>query len=159
MNAVPDIRRMSAGELERLGLDSLREHILAQAVVAHHHHAPLSPDKVAALLRDPVCVRYRARILFEFGDMAAHQFVHPGPRPERPGNDDMVLFVHPALADHTECLPAAVAYAIPQINYGGPVTDEHCLLYGATLLGITTDEYYAALCAIADLVGATARFR
>lgn len=154
MNAVPDIRRMSAGELERLGLDSLREHILAQAVVAHHRHAPLNPDKVAALLCDPGCVRYRARILFELGDMAAHQFVHPGPRPGRPGNDDMVLFVHPALADHPECLPAAVAYAIPQINYGDPVTDEHCLLYGAALLGITTEEYYAALCAIADLVGA-----
>lgn len=156
MNAVPDIRRMSAGELERLGLDSLREHILAQAVVAHHRHAPLNPDKVAALLRDPVCVRYRARILFELGDMATHQFVHPGPRP---GNDDMVLFVHPALADHPECLPAAVAYAIPQINYGDPVTDDHCLLYGAALLGMTVEEYYARLCAIADTVGATARCR
>ncbi|MCC6354606.1 MAG: hypothetical protein IT577_12015 [Verrucomicrobiae bacterium] len=159
MMAAPDIRRMSPEALARLGLDSLREHILAQAAVAHQRYAPLTAKSLGALLGDPGSVRYPVRVLYELGDMAAHQFVHPGPRPTRPGKESMVLFVHPSLLEHREAVPAAIAYAIPQINYGDPVTDEHCLLYGATLLGITADEYYTRLCAIADAVGATARYR
>lgn len=140
--------------MERFGRESLREHILAQATIAHQRYAPLETEKLDTLLHDPECVRYPTRLLFELGDMATHQFVHPGPRPARPDTGEMVIFVHPDLSTRPDMLPAAVAYAVPQINYGDVVTDEHCLLYGATLLGMVADEYYDRLCAIADLVGA-----
>jgi hypothetical protein len=48
---------------------------------------------------------------------------------------------------------------IPVINYGDIVTDEHCLRYGATLLGLMVPEFYEAICRLADFVGAEARGR
>ena len=43
---------------------------------------------------------------------------------------------------------------IPAINYGDIVTDEHCVRYGATLLGMMEPEFYDAVCRMADFVGA-----
>jgi hypothetical protein len=42
-------------------------------------------------------------------------------------------------------------------NYAAVVINEHCLLYGATLLGLLESEYYQQLCSLADLVGAETR--
>jgi hypothetical protein len=38
------------------------------------------------------------------------------------------------------------------------ISDEHCLLYGAILLGLMEDEYYRQLCALSDFLGAETRF-
>jgi hypothetical protein len=46
---------------------------------------------------------------------------------------------------------------IPLINYGEIVTDAHCLAYGAALLGMMEEEYYRALCAMSDWLGAEPR--
>jgi len=48
-------------------------------------------------------------------------------------------------------------YMIPLINYGDIITDEHCLLYGATLLGMMEEEFYQAICRLAEFVGAETR--
>lgn len=153
-----DLRRMSAAELERLGQESLRDHLLAQAVVAHHKHGPLTADRLEALLQDPECVRHPTRIVFEFGEMALHQFAQPDVDWRNTDQDGRVLYVRPLLRDRPELLPLAVAYMIPLINYGeNVITDAHCLSYGSTLLGLMEDEYYAALCRLADQVGAEPR--
>ena len=44
--SIADLRQLSADALERLGQQSLREHILAQAVVAHQKHGPLTAGKL-----------------------------------------------------------------------------------------------------------------
>ncbi len=149
-----DLRRLSAEELARLGEDSLREHIAAQAVVAHHKHAPLTFAGLDALLSDPECVRYPTRLVFEFGEMAAHQFAQPDLDHRNPSQDGRVLYLRPMLRDRPDLIILAVAYMIPAINYGEIVTDEHCLRYGATLLGMLEDEFYKAICDMADFVGA-----
>ncbi len=149
-----DLRRLSVEELARLGEDSLREHIAAQAVVAHHRHAPLTFAGLDALLSDPECLRYPVRLAFEFGEMAAHQFAQPDLDPHNPSQDGRVLYLRPMLRDRPDLILLAVAYMIPAINYGEIVTDEHCLRYGATLLGMMEDEFYKAICDVADFVGA-----
>ena len=74
MNAVmdhsADIPKISLAQLEPLGQDSLREHILAQAIVAHQKHGPLTVANLDALLHDPDCLRYPVRLIFELGEMA-----------------------------------------------------------------------------------------
>lgn len=157
MNSADDLRRMSAAELEKLGQDSLREHLLAQAVVVHHKHAPLTADKLEALLRDPECVRHPTRLVFEFGEMALHQFAQPDVDWRNTEQDGRVLYVRPLLRERADLLPLAVAYMIPLINYGDIISDEHCISYGATLLGMMEEEYYAAICRLADYVGAEVR--
>lgn len=51
-------------------------------------------------------------------------------------------------------LPLAVAYMVPLINYGEEmIRDEFCLQFGAEILGITPEEYYAQLCLMAEELG------
>jgi hypothetical protein len=112
-----DLRKLSSPELERLGQASLREHLLAQAVVAHQLHGPLTFEK----------------------------------------QDGRVLYLRPRLRERPDLVVLAVAYLIPLINYGDIISDDHCLLYGATLLGLMEAEYYRQMCELADFVGAEAR--
>lgn len=153
-----DLRQLQPAELERLGQASLREHLLAQAVVAHQKHAPLTGDKLDALLHDPDCLRHPVRLVFEFGEMAMHQFAQPDFDWRNPDQDGRVLYLHPALRERPDLLPLAVAYMIPVINYGDIISDEHCIGYGATLLGLMEEEFYRAVCRMAALVGAETRF-
>lgn len=152
-----DLRRMSSAELEKLGQDSLRDHILAQAIVAHQKHGPLTTGKLDALLTDPECVRHPTRLVFEFGEMAMHQFAQPDVDWRNTERDGRVLYLRPLLRDRSDLAVLAVAYMIPLINYGEIISDEHCLLYGATLLGLMEAEYYRQMCALADWVGAERR--
>lgn len=155
---IADLRRMSPEELTRLGEDSLREHLLAQAVVAHCRYGPDVAARVEALLADPECVRHPTRLVFEFGEMGLHQFAQPDFDWRNQEQDGRVLYVRPVLRGRPECVALAAAYMIPVINYGDLATDAHCLSYGATLLGLTEDEFYARICHLAAECGADTRF-
>jgi hypothetical protein len=150
------LRSCSPEELEQVGQDSLREHLLAQAVVAHQKHRPITFEKLEALLSDRDCLRYPVRLVYEFGEMAGHQFAQPDLDSRHTGG--RVLYVRPVLRDHPAKIVLAVAYMIPLINYGDIITDDHCLAFGATLLGMLDKEFYREICALADLVGAEVRF-
>jgi len=149
-----DLRRLSTSDLIKLGEDSLRDHIAAQAVVAHHKHAPLTFAGLDALLTDPDCLRHPTRMVFEFGEIARHQFAQPDLDHRNREQDGRVLYLRPLLRDRPNLAVLAVAYMIPVINYGDIVTDEHCVRYGATLLGMMEEEFYQAICQMADVVGA-----
>lgn len=159
MNATTtaDLRRLSPAELEQLGQQSLREHLAAQAVIAHQKYSPLTPDKLDALLHDPDCVRHPVRLVFEFGEMAMHQFAQPDVDWRNREQDGRVLYLRPLLKHHSDLWPLAVAYMIPLINYGHIITDDHCLRYGATLLGLMEEEYYQRLCQLGDFLGVASR--
>jgi len=152
-----DLRKLSSAELEQLGQNSLHEHILAQAIVAHQKHGPLTAAKLDALLYDPDCLRHPVRIVFEFGEMAMHQFAQPDIDWRNTEQDGRVLYVRPLLRDHPKLVVLAVAYMIPLVNYGSIITDVHCLHYGAALLGVMEDEFYRDICQLADFVGAETR--
>lgn len=152
-----ELRKLLPAALEQLGQQSLREHLAAQALVTHQKYSPLTADKLDALLHDPDCLRHPVRLVFEFGEMAMHQFAHPDLDWRNREQDGRVLYVRPLLKNRPDLLPLAVAYMIPAINYGDIITDEHCLRYGAILLGLMEAEYYEQICALADLVGAETR--
>ena len=105
-NQTADLRKLSPAELEQLGQDSLREHILAQAVVAHQKHGPLTVDKLESLLTDPECLRHPTRLVFEFGEMAMHQFAQPDIDWRNTEQDGRVLYVRPLLRDRPDLAPA-----------------------------------------------------
>ncbi len=155
---VTGLRRMLPEQLEALGQKSLRDHLRAQAMVARLKHGPLTFEKLPALLRDPDCLRYPVRLVFEFGEMAAHQFAEPGIDPRDPTGQGRVLYLRPCLRERPEWVVAAVAYMIPVINYGPVISDEHCLGYGATLLGLLEEEFYRLICDLADWSGAEVRW-
>lgn len=71
------------------------------------------------------------RLVYEFGEMALHQFAQPDLDWRNSDQDDRVLYLRPRLREHPDLVPLAVAYMIPAINYGNVVSDAHCILYGA----------------------------
>ena len=154
-----ELRKWSAEQLEKLGQESLREHLLAQAVVAHQKHGPIDASRLEGLLQDPECLRYPVRLVYEFGEMAMHQFAQPDIDYRNQEQNGRVLYLRPMLREHPEKVVLAVAYMIPLINYGKVVGDEHCLSYGATLLGMLQSEFYREICALADWVGAEVRMQ
>lgn len=155
---VSELRALSPAQLEQLGQDSLREHLVAQAIVAHHRYCPVNAENLDALLHDPAVLRHPVRLVFEFGEMAMHQFAQPDIDWRNPSQDGRVLYLRPMLHARPDLLPLAVVYMIPLINYGEIITDEHCLIYGATLLGLMQEEFYEQVCSMSDLVGAEVRF-
>jgi hypothetical protein len=153
-----ELRRLAPAELEQLGQQSLLDHLRAQAVAARRKYAPLTFDRLDDLLRDPDCLRHPTRLVFEFGEMALHQFAQPDLDWRHSPQDDRVLYLRPMLRDHPELVLLAVAYMIPVLNYGDIIADNHCLLYGATLLGLPEEEFYQRVCAVAEQAGAEPRF-
>jgi hypothetical protein len=86
-----------------------------------------------------------------------HQFAQPDVDYRAPDQNGRVLYLRPMLRDHPDKVVLAVAYMIPLINYGQIIGDPHCLLYGATLLGMMEAEFYREVCALAEFVGAEVR--
>jgi hypothetical protein len=96
------------------------------------------------------------RLVFEFGNMAMHQFAQPDLDWRDPTGQSKVLYLRPLLKTRPEWIVPAVAYMVPVLNYGNIIADDHCLLYGATLLGLTESEFYRDLCTLSDWLGAEA---
>jgi len=148
------LRALGRTELARLGEESLKEHLIDTAILAHRLYAPVAGNSLNEFLDNRNLVRHPVRLSFEMGSMAPHQFAQPEQR-----GDELILCVHPDLKGSSEDLAYAVAYFIPVINYGALINDDHCLVYGATLFGLTIDEYYQELCRIANRLGAPSRER
>lgn len=148
------LRALGGAELARLGEDSLRTHLVDMAIAAHCRYAPLSGTSMDAFLNDRNHVRYPVDLVYEIGTMAAHQFAQPEISDGR-----CQLFLHPSLEKREADSALAVVYFVPVINYGKLIKDDHCLLYGATVSGMTMDAYYSELCRIAAFIGAPARDR
>ena len=123
-------------------------------MVAHQKYAPLTVANLDALLQDADCVRHPVRLAYEFGEMALHQFAQPDMDWRNTDQEGRVLYLRPSLREYPELVVPAVAYMIPTVNYGDVINDDHCVLYGATLLGMLEEEFYSAVCHLADLVGA-----
>ncbi|MBI5693383.1 MAG: hypothetical protein HZC55_25180 [Verrucomicrobia bacterium] len=154
---VAELRQMSEAELEQVGQQSLRSHVVAQAQVARARHAPFHGESLESFLRDPECLRHPVRLVFEFGEMAMHQFGQPDIDWRNTAEDGRVLYLRPVLRDRPDLILLAVAYLVPLINYGDVVSDEACVAYGAALLGMDEQAFYTRICALADLVGAESR--
>lgn len=152
------LRQLNEAEMEAVGQQSLVNHLVAQAVVAHVKYGELTMESIERLLQDPECTRYPTRIVFEFGEMAMHQFGQVEPDWREPEKDGRVIYLRPALRERPDYVAIAVAYLLPTVNYGEVVGDEHCLRYGAALFGELEDEFYRKVCAMADWVGADTRF-
>lgn len=139
------------------GRQALNAHAADRAAAARRKYRITTSESFAAVLDDCLAdrafVRHPTRLVFEFGEMALHQFAQPGPDPRDPEHA-VVLYLRPALKDRPDLVALAVAYMIPVINYGDMAGDADCLLHGATLLGLSQEDYYARLCALADFAGA-----
>ncbi len=145
-------------ELAEEGERALLAHLLDRAVHARSKYGAITTENLGDFLRDPECVRYPTRLIFERGEMASHQFAQPDDDLRDPQSKGKVLYVDPELRNHPHLLPFAVAYFVPVLNYGEDfVDDRHCTEYGAALFGLSEEDFYERICQLADLLGAEPR--
>ena len=136
------------------GYRALREHVVERARSARARYGPaIDASAIARMLADPEVVRFPTRLVFDSAPLLPGEFAHALALGERP-SDGFALVVHPSLELDAGELPLAVAYHLVSINYLDVVTAHEAELFGATLLGLTLDEYYARLCSLADRLAA-----
>ena len=137
-------------------LRAFHDHLIAKATAARLKYGLyIDAEAIVKMLDDREVVRYPTTLLFDASPLEAHEFAYPQPLGFHP-SDGFALCVHPAFRGQPENLPLLVAYHIPAINYGSMADAEGGELYGATLVGLTVEAYYQALCELADSIGAVA---
>ena len=143
---------MSRQLTENDGYEALRAHLVQKAAEARGRHGPsFDTDAIERLLEDTDFVRYPTTLKFQLEELREGEFAYPRPRGPSPA-DGFDLLVHPHFQDRAVDVPCLVAYHIPSINYLDLATHVEAELFGATLLGMGVEEYYAKLCALADEV-------
>jgi hypothetical protein len=132
------------------GRTALHAHLVERATVARERHPVLTDEAaVRRLLEDEEVVRFPTCLLFEDDGLQPGEFAWPRPRGGAPG-DGFDLLVRSCFADKPGALAALVAYHVPSINYLDVASREEAELYGATLLDMEVDAYYALICELVD---------
>jgi hypothetical protein len=101
------------------------------------------------ILEDRTCVRYPCEIVFDAAPLQAGEFAHPVAKGDRP-EDGFTLYVHPFFMTQLEQVPLLALYQLVLVNYGAFAAPEDAETFGAAALGLGRDEYYHALCGLAD---------
>jgi len=131
---------------------SLRAHLAAKGAEIHRKYGPhIGWDELVELLKDPDCVRYPCEIRFDAGPLLAGELAHPAAKGKRP-EEGFTLFVHPGLATQLSEVPLAALYQLVVVNYGNFVSAEDAETFGCHALGLSQDDYYQALCKLADQI-------
>jgi len=141
---------MSHQPSEQDGRRGLRDHALERAALARARHGPvMNAEAMLRLLDDRDVVRYPKLVRFDAAGLEPGEFAHAEPLGEHP-REGFCLYVHTSFARRDDVLPLLIAYHIPPINYGDIVEPEDCEAFGAALLGMSQEDYYEALCELAD---------
>jgi hypothetical protein len=106
-------------------------------------------QQLLQILEDRTCVRYPCEIVFDAAPLHAAEFAHPVANGDRP-EDGFTLYVHPFFMTQLEQVPLLALYQLVLVNYGAFAAPEDAETFGAAALGLARDEYYHALCRLAD---------
>jgi hypothetical protein len=103
------------------------------------------------MLNDRACVRYSCEIVFDEAPLSPGEMAHPEPRGDTP-EDGFVLYVHPHFRERPADVPPIALYQLVVVNYGPFASSDDAETFGANVLGITRDDYYGMMCALAESV-------
>ena len=132
---------------------SLNSHVAAKGAELFEKYGPrIGWTELARVLEDRSFVRYPCDVVFDAAPLGPGEFAHPVPRGEKP-EDGFTMFVHPFFMTDLERVPYLVLYQLVLVNYGEFASPDDAETFGAAALGLAKDEYYAALCDLADQLG------
>jgi hypothetical protein len=101
------------------------------------------------ILEDRSCTRYPCQIVFNAAWLQAGEFAHPVAKGKLPA-DGFTMYVHPFFMMQLDQVPLLVLYQLVLVNYGAFAAPENAETFGAAALGLSQDEYYQALCGLAN---------
>ena len=129
---------------------SLTAHVAARGAEINAKYGPhIGWQELQLILADRACVRYSCRIEFDAAQLQPDEFAHPVPLGELP-EDGFTMYVHPLFMTDLARVPLLVLYQLVLVNYGEFASPEDAEVFGASALGMSQDDYYAALCEMAD---------
>ncbi|MFO1077630.1 MAG: hypothetical protein U1E73_07875 [Planctomycetota bacterium] len=132
------------------GHRSLVDHAAEKAFLARSRHGPaMDLAALARLLQDREFVRYPTRVEFGNEGLAQGMFAVARQLGAAPA-DGFAITVHPHFRDRAAALPLLIAYHVVAVNYGEVADATVAERFGATLLGLSVEDYYGQLCALAD---------
>lgn len=132
------------------GQKALRDHAVHVAEEARARYGGVVDEAaIRRMLSDELVVRYPTTLYFDADALQPGEFAYAQPLGEQPA-DGFRLCVHPYFEHRSEALPLLVAYHLVRINYGEIAGAPEAEAFGAALLGMDVEEYYQAVCALAD---------
>jgi len=132
---------------------SLNDHVAVKGAEIFGKYGPrVGWKELQRILNDRECVRYPCEIVFDAGQLGPGEFAHPTAKGGRP-EDGFTMFVHPRLMTQLDRVPYLVLYQLVLVNYGAFASPDDAETFGANALGLSRDDYYLALCEMADHIG------
>jgi hypothetical protein len=101
------------------------------------------------ILADRSVVRYPCEVVFDATPLREGEFAYPAAKGESP-EEGFAIHVHPYYAAQPNRVPYLVFYQLVLVNYGEFASSDDAEAFGAAALGISRDDYYRALCHLAD---------
>ncbi len=101
------------------------------------------------LLQDRDVIRYPCEIVFDQSSLLEGEFAHPVQKGKTPA-EGFTMYIHPYFCTQLERAVYLVLYQLVLINYGPFATPDDAEIFGANALGLAREDYYTALCAMAD---------
>ncbi len=132
---------------------SLTAHVAAKGAEVRAKYGPtIGWAELQRLLKDRAFVRYPCEITFDSAHLRPGEFAYAAAKGESP-EDGFTLHVHPVYMLDLPSVPALVLYHLVSVNYGDFAAADDAEAFGAAALGLSRDDYYAMLCALADRLG------
>jgi hypothetical protein len=138
--------KLTAGDAKQ----SLTAHVTAKGEEIFAKYGPhIGWNELHLILNDRMCVRYPCEIVFDEKLLQPGEFAYPVQKGESP-EDGFTMYVHPVLMTQLPKVPHAVLYELVLVNYGEFASADDAEAFGAAALGLGKEEYYQALCQLAD---------
>jgi len=134
---------------------SLSDHVAAKGAEIRAKYGPaIGWSQLQRILGDRECVRYPCEIAFDADPLLSDECAFPVPIGDRP-EDGFRLCVHPYFSVDPGRVPLLALYQVVAINYGEFASPDDAEIFGAAVLGVPREEYYEALCSMADEISTT----
>jgi hypothetical protein len=132
---------------------SLTAHVAVKGSEIFDKYGPaIGWTQLLRILEDRSCVRYPCEIIFDAAPLGPGEFAHPVAKGQHP-EDGFTMFVHPSFMTQLEQVPLLVLYQLVLVNYGEFASPDDAETFGAYALGLSKDDYYQAICELADQLG------
>ena len=129
---------------------SLVAHVAAKGAEIREKHGPvIGWAELQHIVADRACVRYPCEIVFDAAPLEPGETAHPVPKGARP-EDGFILYVHPFFQAQLSQVPPLALYQLVVVNYGEFASPDDAETFGASVLGLSQDEYYHTICELAD---------
>jgi len=133
---------------------SLTAHVAVKGEEIRDKYGPrIGWSQLQQILQDRACVRYPCEIDFGAQSLSEGEIAYPAPKGSQP-EDGYTIHVHPFFALQPEKVVYLVLYQLVVVNYGEFASSDDAETFGAAILGISKDEYYQSVCALADQIAA-----